>query len=132
MARPARVRMRSRKPCVFARRRLFGWNVRLLTEELPTQGPRHRNRVAGRNRAAGLRRPQAATTYGTGAAGPGSNRPRRLATLGGQGDTPSTDHRLPTGCGEPLAAVARRLLACAPPALPPPSRTAAHASRVRR
>ncbi len=30
-ARPARVRMRSRKPCVFARRRLFGWNVRLLT-----------------------------------------------------------------------------------------------------
>ena len=31
-ARPARVRMRSRKPCVFARRRLFGWNVRLLTE----------------------------------------------------------------------------------------------------
>ena len=31
-ARPARVRMRSLKPCVFARRRLFGWNVRLLTE----------------------------------------------------------------------------------------------------
>ena len=31
MARPARVRMRSRKPCVLARRRLFGWNVRLLT-----------------------------------------------------------------------------------------------------
>jgi hypothetical protein len=30
-ARPARVRMRSRKPCVRARRRLFGWNVRLLT-----------------------------------------------------------------------------------------------------
>jgi hypothetical protein len=31
IARPARVRMRSRNPCVFARRRLFGWNVRLLT-----------------------------------------------------------------------------------------------------
>jgi len=31
IARPARVRMRSRKPCVFARRRLFGWNVRLVT-----------------------------------------------------------------------------------------------------
>src|SRR5271155_795655 len=30
-ARPARGRMRSRKPCVLARRRLFGWNVRLLT-----------------------------------------------------------------------------------------------------
>ena len=31
IARPARVRMRSRKPCVLARRRLFGWKVRLLT-----------------------------------------------------------------------------------------------------
>ena len=31
MARPARVRMRRRKPCVLARRRLFGWKVRLLT-----------------------------------------------------------------------------------------------------
>jgi hypothetical protein len=30
-ARPARVRIRSRNPWVFARRRLFGWNVRLLT-----------------------------------------------------------------------------------------------------
>lgn len=40
-ARPARVRMRSRKPCVFARRRLFGWNVRLLT------GAPGRDHVAG-------------------------------------------------------------------------------------
>src|SRR5689334_913903 len=32
MARPARVRMRRRKPLVLARRRLLGWNVRLLTE----------------------------------------------------------------------------------------------------
>jgi hypothetical protein len=31
IARPARVRMRSRKPWTFARRRLLGWNVRLLT-----------------------------------------------------------------------------------------------------
>jgi hypothetical protein len=31
MARPARVRIRSRKPCVLARRRLLGWKVRLLT-----------------------------------------------------------------------------------------------------
>ena len=31
MARPARVDMRSRKPWVLARRRLFGWKVRLLT-----------------------------------------------------------------------------------------------------
>ena len=31
IARPARVRMRRRKPWVLARRRLFGWNVRLVT-----------------------------------------------------------------------------------------------------
>jgi hypothetical protein len=31
MARPARVLIRWRKPCVLARRRVFGWNVRLLT-----------------------------------------------------------------------------------------------------
>jgi hypothetical protein len=30
MERPARVRMRRRKPCVLLRLRLFGWNVRLL------------------------------------------------------------------------------------------------------
>ena len=30
MARPARVRMRRRKPCTLARRRLFGWKVLLL------------------------------------------------------------------------------------------------------
>jgi hypothetical protein len=38
IARPARDRMRSRNPCVFARCRLFGWNVRLLTETPGTQG----------------------------------------------------------------------------------------------
>ena len=31
IARPARVRMRRRKPWVLARRRLFGWKVRLVT-----------------------------------------------------------------------------------------------------
>ena len=31
IARPARVRIRSRKPCVLDRRRLFGWKVHLLT-----------------------------------------------------------------------------------------------------
>ena len=30
MDRPARVRIRIRKPWVFARRRLFGWNVRFM------------------------------------------------------------------------------------------------------
>src|SRR5690606_2993921 len=34
IARPARVRIRSRKPWVFARRRLLGWKVRLLTRGL--------------------------------------------------------------------------------------------------
>jgi hypothetical protein len=29
IARPARVRIRNRKPCTRARRRLFGWKVRL-------------------------------------------------------------------------------------------------------
>lgn len=38
IARPARVRMRRRKPCVFARRRLFGWKVRLLTVGSPGLG----------------------------------------------------------------------------------------------
>ena len=37
MARPARVRMRARKPWVRLRRRLLGWKVRLLTEVLPVQ-----------------------------------------------------------------------------------------------
>src|SRR6478609_7513950 len=34
IARPARVRMRSRNPCTLWRRRLFGWYVRLLTTSL--------------------------------------------------------------------------------------------------
>ena len=35
IARPARVRIRRRKPWVLARRRLFGWKVRLLTRCSP-------------------------------------------------------------------------------------------------
>jgi hypothetical protein len=35
---PARVRIRNRKPCTLARRRLFGWNVRLLTGFLQKLG----------------------------------------------------------------------------------------------
>jgi hypothetical protein len=30
IARPARVAMRARKPCFLARRRVFGWKVRLV------------------------------------------------------------------------------------------------------
>jgi hypothetical protein len=36
IARPARVRIRSRKPWVFERRRLFGWKVRLVTSGTPS------------------------------------------------------------------------------------------------
>jgi hypothetical protein len=59
-ARPARVRMRSRKPWVFARLRLFGWYVRLLTSGSPSSSAvvcsrgdprrarsRHTSRVTG-------------------------------------------------------------------------------------
>jgi len=49
MARPARVRIRSRKPCVRARRRLFGWKVRLPLLTVDSPGRRH-----GTGPAAGL------------------------------------------------------------------------------
>ena len=38
MERPARVRIRRRKPWVLCRRRLFGWNVRLLNGVHSTRG----------------------------------------------------------------------------------------------
>ena len=43
MARPARVRIRRRKPWTRARRRLFGWNVRLplATVNTPVVGGHH-------------------------------------------------------------------------------------------
>src|ERR1022692_3568616 len=91
-ARPARVRMRRRKPGVFARRRLFGWNVRLLTG---TPGavlglPRHlERRPLGRRRAgAQLRGPwwqdlltlrAALTTGQTSARRPSPRAPRNPA-----------------------------------------------------
>jgi hypothetical protein len=54
IARPARVRIRRRNPWVFARRRLFGWNVRLLTEELQTRyGVDARNGAGTTRRTAG-------------------------------------------------------------------------------
>ncbi len=37
IARPARVRIRNRKPCTLARLRLFGWKVRLLTVGLSSR-----------------------------------------------------------------------------------------------
>jgi hypothetical protein len=74
MARPARVRMRSRKPCVLARRRLFGWKVRLLTI------------CSGYRRAASLGRP------------PGSGGSGRIRVLAGT-QHPSTHDRPANGIG---------------------------------
>jgi hypothetical protein len=91
------VRIRRRKPCVLARRRLLGWNVRLLTRGLPDWwrsclAPRGA-RVGGGSRSAARKAPatpqerggehkagtaqQPSTTrpgHGTGGRRPGSNR----------------------------------------------------------
>lgn len=80
MARPARVRMRSRKPWVFARRRLFGWKVRLLTSGLQAQdaSPAHgdaRQWLACQMRGMrNSRRVASRPSYVTGQARPRSNR----------------------------------------------------------
>src|ERR1700712_5821947 len=47
MDRPARVRMRSRKPCTLARRRLFGWKVLLLIAVSPKPSSERRKEVNG-------------------------------------------------------------------------------------
>ena len=59
MARPARVDMRSRKPWVLARRRLFGWKVRLLT------GRARSRQVLGTSDGAQVRRQPAGTASST-------------------------------------------------------------------
>jgi hypothetical protein len=74
MARPARVRIRRRNPWVLARRRVFGWKVRLLTCGLlnvPCRGgltsrPRMRHRSSS-----------ARPLYGTGPCAERSNAPAR-------------------------------------------------------
>ena len=62
-ARPARVRMRRRKPWVLCRRRLFGWNVRLLKVFTPLRGladeSGHRVGRASRSPVAGQLAPPA-------------------------------------------------------------------------
>ena len=99
IARPARVRMRSRKPWVLDRRRLFGWNVRLLTRcshyddgaHPPVGGPR---RVGAGGAALRTRRLVSADRPHRSA-----GRPVRGPLRGRQG--PSTD--------EPSIAEVRRL-----------------------
>lgn len=81
MARPARVRIRRRKPCVLARRRLFGWKVRLLTSVLRrlrarSDGVGSHPRVDGADRW----RPQSASPWR-----PLTGRTRRGTELRGHG-----------------------------------------------
>ncbi len=123
MARPARVRMRSRKPWVFARRRLFGWKVRLLTSGLQAQdaSPAHgdaRQWLACRMRGMrNSRRVASRPSYVTGQACPRSNRRVFRSTRTqvihvstgtlSTGASPSTGcalrpSRTPLGCGQRL------------------------------
>lgn len=108
MARPARVRMRSRKPWVFARRRLFGWKVRLLTSGLQAQdaSPAHGDarqwltcRMRGMRNS---RRVASRPSYVTGHACPRSNRrapeSTRLQVIHLSTGTFSTDAPPSTGC----------------------------------
>jgi hypothetical protein len=55
---PARVRMRTRKPCLRARRRLLGWNVRFTTGPLDRIGLETRQAHRARGRAPGDPRPR--------------------------------------------------------------------------
>ena len=104
MARPARVRMRSRKPWVFARRRLFGWNVRLLTRGLQEKGPVR----PGLKKVCGpqVRR----NSYGT---GPPPTRSNLVPPPSGRGLDHVHDTFVPgdTACGELLEAQGGTLLA---------------------
>lgn len=64
ISRPARVRMRSRNPCLRERRRLFGWNVRFMGRA-SLQGPSGTRRAAaGRGRDFPMR-PRRCRGYGS-------------------------------------------------------------------
>jgi hypothetical protein len=115
------VRIRRRNPCVLARRRLFGWNVRLLTRLISSQGAVSEG--AGRGQGdSGLTPTVACGSSGTRADEVktcGSSRPRfdRL-TVRGTGYTvkpahPAAGARLSATCGEPLDPLGVRLLASA-------------------
>ena len=103
--------MRSRKPWVFARRRLFGWNVRLLTRGLQEKGPVR----PGLKKVCGpqVRR----NSYGTGPPPTRSNLVlpirRTVPLLSGRGLDHVHDTFVPgdTACGELLEAQGGALLA---------------------
>lgn len=109
IARPARVRMRRRKPWVFARRRLFGWKVRLLTVGSPGLGRAsggHTKHAPTHGDPMRLRTRPAVTKSGFTL--PGFRRSKSHSVTPRR-DTPSTFGCLPcaTSCG-----IARPLLAC--------------------
>ena len=97
-----RVRIRRRNPWTRLRRRLLGWNVRLLTGGLPISsdhGQCTARRIAGSEQGSPQwRRPP----NGTGSDPRGSNRPRRPAIVPTQcpADTPSDQEK----CHERVAA----------------------------
>ncbi len=98
--RPARVRIRSRKPWVLARRRLLGWNVRLDTRGsegwLGRQGgggPRWAGTQIGSDSA--TRHARSALQYNVGqGVGQTGEAPRRLIRRGSE-----TDHRVKPSLG---------------------------------
>ena len=68
IARPARVRIRARKPCFLARRRLLGWNVRLLMRITPDRRSPERSRPGTRVQGTareGISQPTKATSRTT-------------------------------------------------------------------
>jgi len=118
MARPARVRMRRRKPCVLCRRRLFGWYVRLLTSQLFLPRTRSGNSSpggardpvqghwSGRSRVRMGARASRSSLHGTACGRAGSIRP--------PSPTFPSDFLWRTGCGG-----LGRLLGSSLPSLPP-------------
>ena len=105
--RPARVRIRRRKPWVLARRRLFGWKVRLLTRgllDLRRMGGLLGGWTRRRCEHRSSRRQRDRPRYGR------PPPPVKLVTRV-QRDPPRTHKKCRTGCGQPLAARHRTLLA---------------------
>jgi hypothetical protein len=88
---PARVRMRTRKPCLRARRRFLGWNVRFTTGPLDRSGLEDSTGTSGTRSGAGR------------SATPGSSTGRRVAGCARLVQTTSggkrTGQRRPTATG---------------------------------
>ena len=113
-ARPARVRIRSRNPCVLWRRRLLGWKVRLLTAGLHEVGD-------CRQTAVGHHPARAGPLHGTCAQAGGQNGRwraggpiRRRVVARHAGSCSGRRHASRNRCAQRLAELAAKLLASAP------------------